>query len=159
MKKKFFLASLCVAVSVNAVADKRGNNATNVLDKYSAETAQLEALLDSARWSKDLDEVVVTGQGGAMQKRRLSSIVSTIKAKDLEKLNTDRLDGMLQTAVPNMQINLSNGQPGAASMVRSRGISSVQINSTPVIYVDGVRMDNNNTATSLSQKLNEQGIR
>lgn len=159
MKKKFFLASLCVAVSVNAVADKGGNNATNVLDKYSAETAQLEALLDSARWSKDLDEVVVTGQGGAMQKRRLSSIVSTIKAKDLEKLNTDRLDGMLQTAVPNMQINLSNGQPGAASMVRSRGISSVQINSTPVIYVDGVRMDNNNTATSLSQKLNEQGIR
>lgn len=35
----------------------------------------------------------------------------------------------------------------------------MQINSTPVIYVDGVRMDNNNTATSLSQKLNEQGIR
>lgn len=159
MKRTFFLASLCVAVSVNAVAEKKRNHATEVLNNYSVETEQLEAFLDSARWSKELDEVVVTGQGGSIQKRRLSSNVSTIKAQDIEKLNTDRLDNMLQTAVPNMQINLSNGQPGAASMVRSRGISSVQINSTPVIYVDGVRMDNNNTATSLSQKLNEQGIR
>lgn len=159
MKKKIFLASLFVAVSVNAVAENKGNNATEALDKYTAETALLDAFLDSARWSKELDEVVVTGQGGAIQRRRLSSNVSTIKAQDIGKLNTDRLDNMLQTAVPNMQINLSNGQPGAASMVRSRGISSVQINSTPVIYVDGVRMDNNNTATSLSQKLNEQGIR
>lgn len=159
MKKTFFLTPLCVAVSLNAVAEKNTAKTAEVLNNYSAETAQLEAFLDSARWSRELDEVVVTGQGGTIQKRRLSSNVSTIKAQDIEKLNTDRLDGMLQTAVPNMQINLSNGQPGAASIVRSRGLSSVQINSTPVIYVDGVRMDNNNTATSLSQKLNEQGIR
>lgn len=148
-----------MAVSLNAVARQTGNEATDVFNDYEAETTLLEAYLDSARWSKELDEIVVTGQGGSIQKRRLSSNVSTIKAQDIEKLNTDRLDNMLQTAVPNMQINLSNGQPGAASMVRSRGLSSVQINSTPVIYVDGVRMDNNNTATSLSQKLNEQGIR
>lgn len=109
-------------MSVNAVAEKKSYNATEVLDNYSAETAQMEAFLDSARWSKELDEVVVTGQGGTIQKRRLSSNVSTIKAQDIGKLNTDRLDNTLQTAVPNMQINLSNGQPGAASMVRSRGI-------------------------------------
>lgn len=159
MKKFFFLASLCVAVSENVVAEEKVNANRYVLGDYTAESAQLEAFLDSARWNKDLDEVVVTGHGGSIQKRRLSSNVSTIKAAEIAKLNTDRLDNMLQTAVPNMQINLSNGQPGAASMVRSRGLSSVQVNSTPVIYVDGVRMDNNNTATSLSQKLNEQGIR
>ncbi len=159
MKRLFFLTSLCIATSSSVLADKKDNVATTASGNMVADISQLEALLDSARWSKDLDEVVVTGQGGAIQKRRLSSNVATIKAAELARLSTDRLDGMLQTAVPNIQINLSNGQPGAASMVRSRGISSVQINSTPVIYVDGVRMDNNNTATSLSQKLNEQGIR
>ncbi|TGX79906.1 TonB-dependent receptor [Palleniella muris] len=159
MKKKIFLALPCVALSLNVVAWREASAATRVFNNYAVSRERLDTETDSARWSKELGEVVVTGQGGAIQKRRLSTNVFTIKAHDIGKANNDRLDMMLQAVVPNMQINLSNGQPGAASMVRSRGLSSVQINATPVIYVDGVRIDNSNTATGLSQKLNEQGIR
>lgn len=105
-------------------------------------------------WNKSLDEVVVTGQGGAVSKRRLSSNVTKLSSAELAKLPTGRIDQMLQNALPNVQITLTNGQPGTTSMFKSRGLSSAFTNSTPVIYVDGVRVDNMNTGTSLFNVLN-----
>ena len=105
-------------------------------------------------WNKDLNEVVVTGQGVAVSKRRLSSNITKLSAGDLEYLPTMRIDQMLQNALPNVQITLTTGQPGTTSMVKSRGLSSAFTNSTPVIYVDGVRVDNLNTGASLFNVLN-----
>ncbi|MBR6981126.1 MAG: TonB-dependent receptor [Prevotella sp.] len=105
-------------------------------------------------WNKSLDEVVVTGQGGAVSKRRLSSNVTKLSSSDLAKLPTMRIDQMLQNALPNVQITLTNGQPGTTSMFKSRGLSSAFTNSTPVIYVDGVRVDNMNTGSSLFNVMN-----
>ena len=100
-----------------------------------------------------LDEVVITGQGAAVQKRRLSTNVSTVGSKVLEGTHVDRIDQMLQDAVPNMQINLASGQAGTTSLFKSRGLSSAFTNSTPVIYVDGVRVDNLNTGATLNNSL------
>lgn len=105
-------------------------------------------------WNKNLDEVVVTGQGGAVSKRRLSSNITKLSSGELGKLPTGRIDQMLQNALPNVQITLTNGQPGTTSMIKSRGLSSAFTNSTPVIYVDGVRVDNLNTGTSMFNVLN-----
>ena len=105
-------------------------------------------------WQKDLNELVVTGQGGAVAKRRLSSNITKLSSKDLELFPTTRIDQMLQNAVPNMQITLTTGQPGTTSIIKSRGISSAFTNSTPVIYVDGVRVDNLNTGSSLFNVMN-----
>lgn len=100
-----------------------------------------------------LDEVVITGQGAEIQKRRLSSNVSTVGEKELVKMPKGRIDQMLQNALPNVQINMSNGQPGTTSIIKSRGLSSAFSNSTPVIYVDGVRVDNMNTGATLNNTL------
>ena len=128
------------------------------------ETDTLEALVNIPQtinpadtqyvWNKELNEVVVTGQGGGVSKRRLSSNVTKLSAADLAKLPTGRIDQMLQNAVPNMQITLTNGQPGTTSMIKSRGLSSAFTNSTPVIYVDGVRVDNLNTGSALFNVMN-----
>lgn len=48
---------------------------------------------------------------------------------------------------------MSSGQAGATSLVKSRGLSSAFSNSTPVIYVDGVRVDNMNTGATLNNSL------
>ncbi|MEL7122518.1 MAG: TonB-dependent receptor [Bacteroidota bacterium] len=96
-----------------------------------------------------LDEIVVTGQGIDVSKRRLSTDVATVGAEELEKLPSNRIDQLLQAELPNVQIRLTGGQPGTASTVRSRGIISAFSNSTPIIYVDGVRVDNLNTRASL----------
>lgn len=96
-----------------------------------------------------LDEVVVTGQGLDISKRRLSTDVVSIGTKELDEAPSNRLDQLLQSKLPNAQIRLTGGQAGATSIIRSRGINSAFINSTPIIYVDGVRMDNLNTPSKL----------
>lgn len=103
-------------------------------------------LLDSI----NLDEVVVTGQGNAIRRRRLSSSVTKISASELQKTPATRIDQMLQNALPNVQLSLTNGQPGTTSIIKSRGLSSAFANSTPIIYIDGVRIDNLNTGSILN---------
>lgn len=97
----------------------------------------------------NLDAVVVTGQGIDIAKRRLSTNVVAVDGDRIDQLPTNRVDQLLQSELPNVQIRLTSGQPGTASIVRSRGIVSAFINSTPIIYVDGVRVDNLNTAANL----------
>jgi TonB-dependent starch-binding outer membrane protein SusC len=96
-----------------------------------------------------LSEIVVTGQGVGIEKKRLSTTVDVITAEDLQKSPVVRLDQVLQSKLPSTQIQLNSGQPGTASIIRSRGVSSAQNSTTPVIYIDGVRADNLNTAASL----------
>lgn len=112
----------------------------------TSDTTPLRNLLTDSLY---LNEVVVTGQGGALQRRRLSSEVAKVSAKDLKALPSDRLDHLLQDALPNIQISINSGQPGTTSQIRARGLSSAYSNSTPVIYVDGVRVDNLNTGASV----------
>ena len=98
----------------------------------------------------DLNEVVVTGQGGAIEKRRLSSNVTKIAGKDLLRQSVGRMDEMLRNAIPGVQLSLSGAQPGSTSIVKARGLSSAFSNATPIIYIDGVRVDNLNTGSFLN---------
>jgi outer membrane receptor for ferrienterochelin and colicin len=97
-----------------------------------------------------LEEVVVTGQGAEIEKRRLSSGAVSIGSEELQHYNHGRLDQLLQNALPGVQITLATGQPGATSFFKARGISSAFSNATPVIFVDGVRIDNLNTGATLN---------
>lgn len=97
-----------------------------------------------------LNEVVVTGQGAGIEKRRLSTTVDVVSSDKFKFAPAVRLDQLLQSQLPNTQINMSSGSPGSGSIIRSRGISSALKSTTPVIYIDGVRVDNLNTASALS---------
>jgi len=108
-----------------------------------------------------LSEVVISGQGLNTEKFRLSTQVTTISAKTIEEMPTSRLDQVLQSQLPNAQIRIASGQPNASSIFRSRGIVSAFINSTPIIYVDGVRVDNLNSPSNLGLNLSgnrHQGV-
>lgn len=96
-----------------------------------------------------LEEVVVTGQGAAVETRRLSTTVEVISQRQIEATPATRLDELLQAQLPGAQVRFSSGQPGTASLIRSRGPISAFSSTTPVIYVDGVRVDNLNTAAAL----------
>lgn len=154
--------------AIGTVTDSNGRfvlsikNPNSILSIHSIGYSNKEVSVSSLKMSGtiemetdnfNLNEVVVTGQGGAIQKRRLSSNVFTVNSKEMAKLPQARLDQMLQDALPNVQVNMSNGQPGATSIIKSRGLSSAFSNSTPVIYVDGVRVDNMNTGAQLNNTL------
>jgi outer membrane receptor protein involved in Fe transport len=99
--------------------------------------------------SATLDEVVVTGQGVGMSKKRISTTVASIDAAELQRTPATQLDQLIQSKLPNAQIKLSSGQPGTASIIRSRGPVSANTNTTPVIMIDGVRVDNLNSNAQL----------
>lgn len=97
--------------------------------------------------AQELGEVVVTGQGSAIEQKRLSTSTTTVSAQELEAVSTGRLDQALQSQLKNTQIRLNSGQPGTTSLIRNRGPVSASGATTPVIYVDGVRVDNRSTGS------------
>lgn len=97
---------------------------------------------------RQLSEIVVTGQGTGIDKARLSTVVDVVSEDRLKNIPIVRIDQLLQSQLPNTQINLTSGSPGTASVIRSRGVSSALRSTTPVVYIDGVRVDNLNTASA-----------
>lgn len=97
-----------------------------------------------------LQEIVITGQGEGIEKRRLPITVDRMSEEDIYKVPVVQLDQILRSNMPSAQIRLGSGQPGTAALIRSRGPVSAAVGTTPVIYVDGVRVDNLNSAAQLS---------
>lgn len=96
-----------------------------------------------------LEEIVVTGQGIGIERKRLTSTVDVLNAEQIEAAPVTQLDQILQSRLPGAQIRLSSGQPGTASIIRNRGPISANSSATPVIIVDGVRVDNLNSNPAL----------
>ena len=121
----------------------------------AGQVVTLDLVLDEQ--AMELDAIVVTGQAAAISRRRLSTNIDVISSETIEASSATRLEQLLQTALPSVQVRLSSGQPGATSVTRGRGPVSASRATTPVIYVDGIRVDNLNTMAELS--LNVSGNR
>ena len=97
----------------------------------------------------ELSEIVVSGQGSGIQRRRLSTQVDVINEETIDKMPANQLDQLLQSNAPGAQVRLSSGQPGTAAIVRTRGPISAASSATPVIIIDGIRVDNLNSNPEL----------
>ncbi len=95
-----------------------------------------------------LDEVVVTGQAIGSSRREIGSAVASIRADELELAPIQNLSQMLLARAPGVSILGQSGQAGGANRILLRGIASLTQSNTPIIYVDGVRIDNS-TATGM----------
>ena len=92
--------------------------------------------------SKVLQEVVVVGYG--TQKKSVNTgAISSVKAKDLEKIPNGRIEQTLQGRVSGVIVSAQSGQPGAASTVRVRGLTTFDTygGNNPLWVVDGVIVD------------------
>lgn len=83
-----------------------------------------------------LEEVVVVGYG-VVNKKYLTGSVSSIKSEDLGIVSSVNPLESLKGRVPGVQIANSSGAPGAAPVVRIRGVGTPG-NSSPLYVVDGV---------------------
>jgi TonB-dependent starch-binding outer membrane protein SusC len=97
----------------------------------------VELRLDQA--AIGLDEIVVTGEAGAARQREIGNAISSVKmgslvepAKDVQQLLGGRVAGAVITE--------STGSAGSGGFVRLRGINSVSMSNTPLLYIDGIRV-------------------
>ncbi len=86
-----------------------------------------------------MDEVVVTGTGGAVEKRKLGNTISTIDAGGLEDSPVARVGELLQGREPGVTGLPGGGMTGQGTEIRIRGSSSLSRSNEPVVYVDGIR--------------------
>jgi len=90
--------------------------------------------------SENIDEVVVVGYG-TQKKSVVTGSISSVKAKDLEKVAPGRIDQALQGRVSGVTIASNSGQPGDAATIRVRGITTFGSGNNPLWVVDGVVVD------------------
>ncbi len=89
----------------------------------------------------NLDEVVVTGTGGPVEKKKLGNSIGTI---DTEQLNTAPINNFseaLQGREPGVTGLPSGGLTGEGSRIRIRGSASLSQSNEPIVFVDGIRVD------------------
>lgn len=91
--------------------------------------------------NSSLNEVVVVGYG--TQKRRdVTGSVSTVTAKEIEKVPVISLDQALQGRAAGVQVVNNSGAPGGSVQIRIRGTGSIYGGNDPLYVVDGVPLNN-----------------
>lgn len=89
-----------------------------------------------------LSEVVVIGYGEVQKKDVTGAVVSVGVDKFNRGVMTAPQD-LLVGKVAGVQVVSNNGAPGAGSMIRIRGGSSMNASNDPLIVIDGFPVDNN----------------
>lgn len=84
-----------------------------------------------------LDEVVVTGYQ-VLDKRSLTSAVTSVKMEDLKRADMSSLDQMLEGKVPDLMVTNNSAEVGVAPKIRIRGTSTLIGNREPLWVVDGI---------------------
>ena len=106
----------------------------------------------------ELDQVVVTGTAGGEQKRALGTSVDQLNVADVTaKQAITSVDALLNGRAAGVAVLPGTGMVGAGSHVRVRGIGSFSLSGDPLIYVDGIRVDNQ-TATGMYVQAFSSGV-
>lgn len=100
----------------------------------------------------ELSQVVVTGTAGSAEKKAIGNVVTTVNASDVVATQPVRsFQDLLTGRAAGVSVVGSSGQVGSGSRIRVRGASSLSLNNDPLIYVDGVRVDNTQASGPTSQ--------
>ena len=100
--------------------------------------------LELAELAVKLDAVVVTGTAGAAQARTLGNAVGRVDvATNLRVAGPPaKMQDMLSVNVPGVRIMRASGAIGTGGTTRIRGSGSLSLSNEPLIYIDGVRANN-----------------
>jgi TonB-dependent SusC/RagA subfamily outer membrane receptor len=94
--------------------------------------------------STQLDQVVITGTGGVVQRRAVGNVIETIDAGDVLLVAPARsVEQLIGARTPGVIVLPATGQVGTGAQLRVRSVGSLSLSNDPIIYIDGVRMDAN----------------
>ncbi len=90
----------------------------------------------------NLSEVVVTGTAGNQERKAQAAVVASLQTADvLKDAPVMSVANLLQSRVPGVALSAMSGTAGTATTIRIRGASSITLSNQPLIFVDGVRMN------------------
>jgi TonB-linked SusC/RagA family outer membrane protein len=100
--------------------------------------------IEMTELSVKLDAVVVTGTAGEAQRRTLGNAVGRVEVITSLALAGPpaKLQDMLSTNVAGVRVMRASGGIGTGGLTRIRGSGSLSLSNEPLIYIDGVRSNN-----------------
>jgi TonB-linked SusC/RagA family outer membrane protein len=91
-----------------------------------------------------LDEVVITGTGGIVQRRAIGNVIETIDAEVvMQSAPVRSVEQLIGSRTPGVIVLPATGQVGTGAQLRIRSVGSLSLSNDPIIYIDGIRMDAN----------------
>lgn len=125
----------------------------------TARVGQTDVRITMAARAVELNQVVVTGTPGGTESRAIGNAVSQIKASDIVATQpVQNLQQLLNGRATGVAVIAGSGQVGTGSRVRIRGATSLSLTADPLIYVDGVRVDNAQATGPLSQGFGSRSV-
>jgi len=107
-------------------------------------TARADFRLDVS--AIDLDEIVVTGTAGAVERRKVGVALASVDVSAIAEVNPSAGFGqVLEGRIPGVRSIGTVGGVGAGRQLQIRGTDSFSLGQRPVIYIDGVRVDSRGT--------------
>lgn len=130
---------LAGTVTIRAVVIGYGTRETEV-EVRPGQTARLDLELSAS--AIDQEEVVVTGTAGSTERRRLGNSLATIGVDQvMETAPVSGFEDLIQARAAGVAVLPSGGTVGSSGAIRVRGITSLTQGESPLVYVDGVRVD------------------
>jgi TonB-linked SusC/RagA family outer membrane protein len=133
-----------LAVPVGPVqlnARRLGYSAGSVDVVVSAEgTTRADFTLAAA--TVTLNTMVVTGSGAPTERRKLGNTVASVNVAALRDAPVQSVSEILQGREPGVSLSTNGGLAGEGARIRIRGTASLAQSNEPIVYVDGVRVDN-----------------
>ena len=93
-----------------------------------------------------LNEVVVTGYG-QQSRRTLTSVITTVSAKEIANVPVASANSLLQGRAAGVQVNNNSGTPGGGVFVRIRGSQSITAGNEPLYVLDGIPLQSDNLSS------------
>lgn len=105
------------------------------------QTARPEMKIVLRAGSQDLQEVVVTGMGGRIDKRLFTGATDQLSADKIKLDGMAEISRSLEGRAAGVSVQNVSGTFGAAPKIRVRGATSIYGSSKPLWVVDGIIMD------------------
>ena len=107
-----------------------------------------------------LDEIIVTGTVGEQQARSIGNAIGNVDVAVLqERAPVADVQQMLSATVPGVRIMNSSGSIGEGGVMRIRGAASLTLAATPIVVVDGVRVNGQDGDIGLLAGVGQDGRR
>jgi TonB-linked SusC/RagA family outer membrane protein len=93
--------------------------------------------------TRNLSEIVVTSFGIKKEKRGLPTSSQELKGAEVAGTQRENFLNSIQGRVAGATVNTTSGAPGASTQIVLRGFNSISGSNSPLIVVDGLRINNN----------------
>ena len=123
---------------------------------YQRETRTVDITMNAATTADfefravafSLEDVVVTATGEERRRESGNAIATIDAARVVAEAPVANTAELLTARAAGVQVLQSSGTVGMGSRIRIRGANSASLTNEPIVYVDGVRVSNANTAVS-----------